>query len=510
MLSGGDDQFGASLDASNRTASRPEPLPLMADRGRQMPYPVDALGPILGPAVIATAEHTYAPVAIAAQSTLAAVSLVVQGHFDVRLPTGAVRPTTLHLVTSAESGDRKSANDDFVMAPVWEYQEELERAFEAKDAEAKHAQAAWDETRKATTNRLKIRGRDALEEGYRELGKRPEGPADPILVLRVGTTQALLKRFSTSRPSMGLMSDEGGSWLGGYGMTEDNRLMTIATLSDFWDGKTIQTNTAGEGFTALRGRRLTFHIMIQPVLTPKLLGNAEAQGQGFLSRLLVAAPESIAGTRFVDPSKRADAEGSEAITAYRARMRTILQATLPTLPETNQLQPRALEMSDEAKAMWWAFYNSLEARLAPEGDLCEVKGFVGKLPEQAARIAANIAVFEHGARLVEIDASALARGIALAEFYLSEAVRLFGKQSVRAEVAHAQELSDWLNTSWKENLVGLSVCQQKGPNKIRNGAEYIRGLMEILERADHVVKCPGGGMVGGANVREAWRIIRRG
>lgn len=475
-----------------------------------MPYPVEALGPTLGPAVVATAEHTYAPVAIAAQSTLAAVSLVVQAHFDVKLPTGAVRPTTLHMVTSAESGDRKSANDDFVMAPIWQYQEELERAFEEKAAEAAHAQAAWDETRKSITQKLKGRGREALEEGYRDLGKRPEAPADPVLVLRVGTTQALLKRFGTSRPSLGLMSDEGGSWLGGYGMTEDNRLMTIATLSDFWDGKTIQTNTAGEGFTALRGRRLTFHIMIQPVLTPRLLGNAEAQGQGFLSRLLVAAPESIAGTRIVDPTKRPDAETLAPVMAYRERMRAILVAPLPTLPETNQLQPRVLEMTPDAQAMWWAFYNSLEARLGPEGDLCEVKGFVGKLPEQAARIAANLAVFEHGHRLSMIDAAALARGIALAEFYLSEAVRLFGKQSVRTEVAHAQELSDWLNTGWKENLVGLTVCQQNGPNKIRNGAAYIRGLMAILEEHDHVVKCPSGGMVNGAKVREAWRIVRRG
>lgn len=500
------DQFNEAVPVA------PQPLALMADKGRQAEYPIDALGPVLAGATAATVDHSYVPVSIAAQSCLAATSLAVQAHFDIQLPTGQIRPSTLHLVSIAESGDRKSAADDYMMAPVWEYQDSLEQAH--LDAKARSAieQAAWDESKKATTQRLKNSGREALEQGYQDLGPRPEGPIDPTIVVRGGTTQALLKRFITGRPSLGLMSDEGGSWLGGYGMTEDNRLLTIATLSDFWDGKTVQINTVGEGFTALRGCRLAFHLMIQPILAGRLLGNAEAQGQGFLSRLLVAAPESLAGTRFVDPEKRRAPEHVAAVDTFRERLSTILRAQLPVLEDTKILQPITVKMSEQARLMWWAFYNSIEARLGPDGDLMQVKGFVGKLPEQAARLATNIAAFEQGVRLRELDAPTLARGIRLAEFYLSEAVRLFGQPSVDQTLLDAQLLSDWLKEKWTENLISVTAITQFGPSRIRLGGDYIRSLIDILVRHDHLSdQLPGGGMVSGKKVRAAWRVqVRNG
>jgi hypothetical protein len=510
MLSGPDAPAFAGEDLATRPApARAEPLPLMADRGRSADYPVDALGPLLAAAAQATARHAYAPIAMAAQSTLAAVSLAIQPHFDVELPTGNVRPTSLHLVTSADSGDRKSTCDDFAMQPIWRFQDSLEEQAGRERVDAQHAQAAWDETRKAVTQQNKNRGREALEEAYRELGPRPDGPLDPQIVVRSGSTQGLLKRFLNSRPSLGLMSDEGGSWLGGFGMTEDNRLLTIATLSDFWDGKTVQTNTAGEGFNALRGVRLAFHLMIQPAIAGRLLGNAEAQGQGFLSRLLCTHPDSLAGTRFVDPAARESDEDKAAVAAYRQRLDGIITAPLPTLEGGNVLQPRVLAMSPDAKAMWWEFYNSIEARLGPDGDLAQVKGFVGKLPEQAARLAANVAVFHRGANIPELDAAGLARGIRLAEYYLSEALRLFGQAAPSERLQAAQMLSDWLRDQWKENLISISAISQNGPNQLRKGAEYVRELVDTLVRHDHLIEVPNGGMVSGKKVRQAWRVMVR-
>jgi hypothetical protein len=226
--------------------------------------------------------------------------------------------------------------------------------------------------------------------------------------------------------------------------------------------------------------------------------------------LLVAAPESIAGTRVEDPNKPVDPADLAAVEAYRLRLSQIVRAPLPADPETNVLSPRAIPLSPEAAAMWWAFYNSIEVRLGPKGDLNGVKGFVGKLPEQAARLAAVIAVFDLGARIQEIGAEHLARGIALAQFYLSEAQRLFGQAAPRVEIEHAQLLSDWLNSEWEENLVSLTAVSQRGPGAVRQGAEYIARLFEILSNHDHLVPLADGGMVSGRKVRKAWRVVRRG
>lgn len=487
----------------------PEPEPLMPTRGDQAPFPTGYLSPMLRGAVEAIGRKCFVPTSLAAQSVLSACSLAVQPHFNVVLPTGQERPTSLFLVSVAESGDRKSTSDDIALSAIREFERSLEDQYAGERADAALRQAAWDESKKEVTQRVKKHGREALEQAYRDLGPRPEGPIEPTIAVRTGTTQGFLKRFATCRPSLGLMSDEGGSWLGGFGMSEDNRLNTIATLSDFWDGKTVQTLTSGEGFVVLRGRRLTFHMMVQPIVADRLLGDAEALGQGFLSRMLVSHPHSLAGTRFVDPDAAVDIAGSNAIGAYTSRLARIVRADLPLDPDTGALMPTPLPMDDKAKRLWWDFYNRLEGRLSPDGDLFTVKGFVGKLPEMAARLAANIAVFEHGTQLTEIDMEALARGIGIAEFYLGEAVRLFGQQAAPKIYVEAQTLSDWLKNSWDENLVTVSAISSRGPSSLRNRSDLIRDVIAVLVRHNHLSEMPNGGMVLGKKARIAWRVLVR-
>lgn len=495
-----------AADISNTRASWPEPEALMPDKARQQPFPVDALGVTMARAVHGIASKAYVPASLAAQSVLAACSLAVQPHFNVMLPTGQVRPTSLFLVSIAESGDRKSTSDDLAMAAIREFEHELEDEYVAQKSSIALQQSAWDEAKRAITQRVKNQGRAALEAAYIDLGARPEGPPEPTMIIRTGTTQGLLKRFLTTRPSLGLMSDEGGSWLGGYGMSDDNRLATIATLSDFWDGKTVQTLTSGEGYTALRGRRLTFHLMVQPIVADRLLGDAEALGQGFLSRLLVSHPESLAGSRFVDPEAVPSSDQTASLQAFHQRLSRIIRAPL-RVDDSRALNPTALHLSDRACGLWWDFYNEIEAQLGPDGELQSVKGFVGKLPEMAARMAANVTVFEQGVQATEIDALAIDRGIALARFYLSEALRLFGHTRHPAIYEDAQKLSDWLRTKWDEKLISVTAISARGPSAFRNRSDYIRDMIVLLTRHNHLTELPSGGMVSGKKARVAWRVV---
>src|SRR5215216_4116988 len=80
-------------------------------------------------------------------------------------------------------------------------------------------------------------------------------------------------------------------------MNADNRLKTAATLSTLWDGGPIRRVRAGDGWTILNGRRFAFHMMIQPAAALPFLCDPALRDQGLLSRLLVAAPASLAGTR---------------------------------------------------------------------------------------------------------------------------------------------------------------------------------------------------------------------
>lgn len=490
----------------------PEPLPLTGETVPCAPFPLDALGPVLEGAARAIMARAFVPAPTAVQSLLSAASLALQPHFNVRLPIGPARPISLYMVTIAKSGARKSTSDDIALTEVGTYQHDLDEQHRAQSANDAAARTAWDLAKAEVVRDNKKGGAAALARALEDLGARPAEPAKPVLVARVGTTQGLLKFFDVSRPSLGLMSDEGGSWLGGYGMTEDNKLNTISTLSDLWDGKPIQRMTSGEGMTVLYGRRLTFHLMIQPVLSARLLGDAEAKGQGFLSRLLVTQPESLAGTRIVDPATLDDQRVEDALQAYHSRLSRILHHSLPAHPDTGALEPRLIPLDDDARDMWVAFHNAQERRIGPGGDLEEVDGFVGKLPEYAARIATVLGGFQHGMALQAIDAAQLAQAIRVAEFYLTEALRLFGVAPVDPIMVQAQVLSDWLRSDrWGEPFVSVTDIGQHGPSQLRKvEPDRRRQMLEVLARHDHIgPRVPDGATIKGKYRKEAWRLFKR-
>lgn len=476
-----------------------EPIPLRPEIEDAAPYPVDALGSRMAAATRAIMDKVQVPDGLAAQSVLSAAALAVQPFVDIELPTTEIRPTCLFMTTVAGSGDRKSSADGFALQGVRAVEAELWRDYREKRQGHENELAAY----KAAATKAKAAKGD-VKEALDGLGAEPQAPPMPIILATEGTIEGLQKLFVDSRPSMGLFSDEGGVWLGGYGMNDDNRLKTAAALSEFWDGKPIKRVRAGEGLTLLLGRRLSFHMMVQPEIAQKLLGDGELRGQGLLSRLLVTAPKSLAGSRFyrpLQPQSEAD------LKAFQARVQSIMSRPLPMDFETRELKPTAVPMAGKAQAMWWAFADHVEAKIGPGGEWDTIRGVIGKLPEQAARLATVIAVFEKGREAVpELSAADLAKGIELAEFYAAEALRLLDAGGVDEATKQADMLREWLiGPGWGEPLVGLRHICQRAPRPVR-AADKARAAMEKLERNHHVVRLERGAEIGGQFCREAWRV----
>ena len=91
------------------------------------------------------------------------------------------------------------------------------------------------------------------------------------------------------------------------------------------------------------------HLMVQHDAAAQFLADPLLRDQGLLSRVLVAAPESIAGTRLY---RDASPEDDAAIRAYGARILSILEAPWPLADgRKNELAPRALTIADDAASM---------------------------------------------------------------------------------------------------------------------------------------------------------------
>lgn len=101
------------------------------------------------------------------------------------------------------------------------------------------------------------------------------------------------------QPSIGLFASEGGAFIGGHGFSEDAKLRTAAGFSMLWDDGALTRVRASDGVTVISGRRVALHLQAQPDVATRFLGDRTLMDQGLLGRVLVSAPDSTRGRRFL-------------------------------------------------------------------------------------------------------------------------------------------------------------------------------------------------------------------
>lgn len=346
--------------------------------------------------------------------------------------------------------------------------------------------------------------REKIKSDLSALGAPPTPPLDPVLTAPDPTIEGLHKLMATGEPSLGLFNDEGGSFLGGYSMSEESRLRTAAHLSHLWDGTPVKRVRGSDGVSYLRGRRLTVHLMVQPGIADQFLADDLLKQQGLLSRMLVSSPPSNVGTRFQKPLKRGT---PPALKRYQSVMLELMRLKQPRSgPRGQELSPRPLPLSKEALKKWVKFADQCERALAPEGKFKPIQGFANKLAEHVLRIAGVLQIFEdHRAKYISEDA--LGRAIKIGKYYASEALRLADESAVSVQIRKAEELLIWLQENHIEGLVHLAQVYQYGPTKIRNAAAA-RSLMRTLEDHQLVKRIEGGTKIGGKRYRDVWELVR--
>ncbi len=463
----------------------PEPVPLVRPLAAPLPFPVEALGTILGEAARGMADIVQCPEAIAASSVLAVSSLAVQPHVDVVHPATRRRiPVSLFVLTIAESGERKSAADAEALEPVRQFERIAADAYKTKYARWRNSHDAWEAARAALKRKAKGDWR-AIDRELTALGEEPKPPPKPHILMSEPTFEGLAKVLAESQPSVGLFSAEGGGFLGGHAMREESRLRALTGLSELWDGAPLKRTRAGDGSLHLPGRRLSLHLMVQPNIAPLLLADDMALGQGFLSRLLVAYPQSLQG-------KRLQRDALPESLAARDRYTSLIGDILAREPRTigdSELDPLPLQLTPEARVRWREFADEMERELAADGPSSGIRGLRNKVPEMALRIAGVLAGVD-GFTAISFDT--LNRGIAVATFYLSEAKRLYAASLTSPRIADAVLLLRWLVDRKVENI-SLREIQTFGPNKLREAAKVKATVLVLVDHRLGRLETRGGG-----------------
>jgi Protein of unknown function (DUF3987) len=483
------------------------PRPLMRELPPADPFPVDALGDLLGAAARAIHIHdrVQAPIAICGNSVLGTANLTVQGHADVVLPIGPgqAKPTSSYFMTVAESGERKSECDKQALWPI-RAREKAQRGMHEGDFPTYiNDMAAWEKARDhAIKKGAGDRGR--IKAALDALGPAPKPPLQPMLTCEEPTIEGLHKLFAVGWPSLGLFTPEGGQFIGGHGMSDDARLRTATNLSTLWDGDPIKRVRATDATLIMPGRRLSIHLMVQPEVANIWFRDPLLASQGLLSRLLVSRPDSAAGSRLPHDEKP---ETDRDMKRYGARLLSILETPLPlALGKTNELQPRPLVLSVSACHLWREFDRLKEGAIRAGGEYDAIRPLANKLPEHAARLAAALTLVRD-IDAGEVTAAEMAAGIILAQHYAAEALRVHSGSRIASELRLAQQALDWILVRWPEIAISLPDLYQYGPNAIREKATA-RRIVTTLEEHGWLVRLRKGLEIGGVRRREAWRIER--
>jgi len=394
-------------------------------------YPRDAFPTRARNLIDTMTETVQAPVALTAAPVLAAMGLLVQSLANVRLPNVGARPTSLFCLSIAHSGERKSAVDGIALDAITQHQK-----------------------RCAATGI----------------------PADPNVIQDL-TIPGIDQVLENGVSSISVFNDDASAITHGRSVQDESKMDFLSAMSRLWDGaaKKVVRKTDGEKF--IYGRRLSSHLMLQPVFASGILADPFWFEQGTLARFLVTWPDTTMGTRLF---RRWNQKNQRCFDEYQSMMRSLLEVNFPHAEgEQAALDPPTLGLTRPAEEEWIKFHNDVEKRIRPGCSYASVYPAANKAAEQAGRIAAVMSVIKNGNRSV-IGKNEIERGIIVSQYYLDQMVNLKATAEERKKAAPENRLIDWIKSRCAPT-VSKSEMLQRGPYGLRRKQDLNPVLGNLVE-----------------------------
>lgn len=463
-------------------------------------------------AVIEAARELQVSREMAMMSAFGAMATACQGLVDLQMPTGHKVPTSLMLLTIADSGERKTTTQKYFFEAISTANDVAYKANEEALGEHRVSHELWKAHKrhlermysKCAAQEDKAATQAAKEEVAKHVRAEPQPSRSGKFLYEDTTPQALMQMLYENTPSGCLLTSEANSIFSGKALGELDKLNTL------WDGSSVIVDRISrEGFV-LQDARLTLSLMAQPSVVSRFLGKRgeEARGTGFLARFLVVKPRPMAGQR--DQQKLSELPRQK---AFNARIRE-------RLGSDSSSKRQVIQFSEPAANLWYQYSRQLEQEMQENGLYHYLKDHASKLLENTSRLAAILHTFERTSdNDIEIDQATLEfcwdftrrcsghfiENLAsepqiitdannLAHFLLKEAYKE-NKNAINQSknnphiTQNLQQPPENLKTGAETNFT-LTQVKQLGPSSLRGRAnsERLGAAIELLTRLGHIKK----------------------
>ncbi len=407
---------------------------------------------------------------IVGSGVLSLAAMIVQGMGNVSEGRQMI-PLSLYTMVVAESGERKTSADNEIFKAVREIEQSDFQEYQRNIDCYEVAYKIW---------KRKSSHADLVDAAYFAENK-PKRPKSPKIIVSDPTSEGLFFQFQKGKNSLGLCTDEGAKIFGGYSLSTSRSFSGVGHFSNFWDGKPIERTRASDEISpTLYDKRLSASIMMQPYIFDSVWDNLLFQEQGFLARFLIAKPQSKAGSRTYEE----DSEHVESSVAFHDRVRHLLK---------NPIEYEYIKLSKESRKAKLEYQQKLEFKIGVGGEYNAIAPFANKSAEQAIRIAGVLFLFgedpvRRGCRNIEIPIDYMERGIALSEWYLSQAAILSLDSLEEKCIKNSEKVFCVLEKLMTEKKRGVYVKEvvQRCPRSIVRKTKNILSYLKKLENDGRV------------------------
>lgn len=398
-----------------------EPVPLSSSRALP-PFPTAALPAVFAEQVDAVSHFTQTAPGMAGTTAMAVLAACAGGRCELEVRPGWREPLNLFVATIAEPGERKSAVQATMVAPllaaeralVESSREVILEAQTTRDIAMKAAEKAKAVAGNAEGDDRKLSAANAISAAMQ--AEAVTVPTVPRIVADDVTPEAAGSLMADQHGRLAILSAEGGIFdiiAGRYSGSTPNLDVFLKGHA----GDMLKVDRKGRPPEYIAKPALTVGVMIQPAVLVAIAKNGAFRGRGLLARFLFSQPPSNVGHRLVDA--KAVPESVQA--AYDDTVRDL--AT--TLAEWED--PAILKLEDEALTELLAFASKVEPQLQPAARLGHVRDWGSKLVGATARLAGLLHLAADPAdswrRTVGVDT--VRNAITMAEYFTAHALAAF-------------------------------------------------------------------------------------
>jgi len=444
------------------------------------PYPLRAFPLSLQHLATEINDYNGAPMGIIGTCMLNALSLALQGQFDVARDAILIGPVSLYTLIVADTNERKSSVDKILTDSIRAW--ERKACADAKGAMVRHEIDVEEFNLSLSGLQSKLltaigkgESTEDIKSAIAELkDNAPKEPLQPNMFHTSVTPESLIYELS-KYPSGCIASAEAGVIFGGHLFRKENAMLAMSFFNQLWSGE-------AEGFKVTRRTsdnfelpnvRFTLGLQVQPsTLRDFIRSSGMTRGGGFIARFLITEPESTQGFREYQPPIHSWPNRD----LFLDRIAAIMDRPL-RMKEDGGLDPIVLRLSSQASYLWVDVYNAIERELRPDGKYSMIKDVAGKAAENIARIAALLECFNVD-NPVEISSDSVMNATLIVNWHLDEAIRFFngiGADSASRDDIH---LDQWLRDQGEATLSKRHI-RQHGP--IRDGARLDVALSDLIE-----------------------------